>query len=170
MAIHIPDNATEATRELYAEASRLADRARSAAQAWVMAQREADEAEATAGGQTTRTVANRKADARRLEIVAVDADEDAQQAFERALAAHQAESRRVYALTFTGPDGYAEDLSGDLPSLAGQLAERGYGGPSLTVRDEQGSVRGWVSAHTWRAALPPPPPRGIDVRAAVART
>jgi hypothetical protein len=34
MAITIPDNATEATRELFQEAARLSERARRAGEAW----------------------------------------------------------------------------------------------------------------------------------------
>lgn len=152
MAITIPDNATEATRELFQDAARLSERARRATQAWALAHREAEEAEATAEGRDSATVANRRADARRLEREAVRAEDEAQQAFERAIAAQVGERvQRAFTITVLDRNGTADDLTGDLPSLAAELAARGYDGPSVAVRDEQGSVRGWVSADDWRA-------------------
>ena len=55
-----------------------------------------------------------------------------------------------YSIT-VDKDGNAVDLHGELPELAAKLAELGYEGPSVAVRDAQGSVRGWVSAGSWRA-------------------
>jgi len=57
-----------------------------------------------------------------------------------------------YSITVTDKDGNAVDLHGKLPELAAKLAELGYEGPSVAVRDAQGSVRGWVSAGSWQAA------------------
>lgn len=112
MAITIPDNATEATRELFQEAARLSERARRAGEAWALAHREAEEAEATAEGRESATVANRRDDARRLEREAVRADDEAQQAFERA--------RKCVAWAKRAAVGLADDLPG-YPKAASAL-------------------------------------------------
>lgn len=58
----------------------------------------------------------------------------------------------LYANGVDESTGLAIELEGEsLEELQGQLPE-GYDGPSIEVRDEAGSLRGWISRDNWRAA------------------
>jgi hypothetical protein len=58
----------------------------------------------------------------------------------------------LYANGTNEQTGEAIELEGEsLEELQGQLPE-GYDGASIEVRDEAGSLKGWINGETWRAA------------------
>lgn len=57
----------------------------------------------------------------------------------------------AYTVSVTDGLGETTELTGDLPALSAALSAAGYAGPSIRVLADNGEIRGWVSADTWRA-------------------